>query len=87
MPRRAMLARVRLPNGVVVDIYDKDTLLLILQNSENATVEVTGKRETNSSSNNMPEPEHHAHVVIVNEELPSFARENPWLDILANRKK
>jgi hypothetical protein len=86
-----MLARVRLPNGAVIDIYDKSMLEWVLRNIQpqvQAQVQGPVQRETRvEKTANVGVPSVKAEKSGVDVEgLPEFVRDNPWLGILSRGK-
>jgi len=45
MPRKALLARIRLPNGTLIDVYDVSVLERVLKGVEAVKLKEVGKRE------------------------------------------
>jgi hypothetical protein len=81
MPRPRLLARIKV-GRVSIDVYDQQTLFALLEWAERVgmrvgspTEEPVGGGETETGSAEGP-----GEV-----EVPEFARENPWLAVIAKR--
>ena len=96
MPRRPMLARIKYGNAII-DIYDLKALELLLEKLEREGSSKEGNmvtrkqyysiktvtREEAQKETKFPQP---SKPLSDLEGLPSFARDNPWLEVLSKSK-